>query len=374
MPVDQISFNFFFNYNEFCNEVRENSFQKDCYIHQFKDKKPLVFKKDSKSTLLGTDVVENNLFNNSIAYFELLKFFKVESESQDIDFEFTDYYSSTTRKIVLASLNEKRKITFKYPQVGIPYLPMEYDCKRQFDQFEALYNENKYYPVFLKNAIISKLGHSQDRLFYDLFENLHSICKEAKLNFGVYIHQLSLDSIKTDYKDFKDKYYSSQSDILNKVSSQIIALPISIAGSAFAIYKLKDSNFGMVAICIGLIIFLIYMSYITHIYWKDLAAVNIEMNRDYTELTSQSFFKDHGSELDYFKKINHQLKKRVTYLKNSIRFFCVAIWLMTLVLTLYAFNLVFDMSVVLNLMYVISFTAIYSGVDFYVIFKNENSD
>ena len=366
-----LPFSFFQDLKEYKNEVSHRSLKRDCVINFYENDVYLWLDANSSTSYFNEEVNKKDyIFSNSISYFELLDFFQKESMSTNTDFEFTDFFSKTTRKITLASIIEKKKISFVYPQTGIPELSFVNDYQQDFDLFKKLYSENTYYPVFLKNSILSKLDDASGALFKEFFNKLNLICKEAKLNFGVYLHNLSLDKIKSDYRDFKKKYYSVQNDILSKISSQIIALPISIAGSAFAINKLSDSTFGVVAICIGLLLFLIYMSYIISIYWKDLIIVQREMKRDYILLRDQPFFNENKEELDYFDEIKSDLNNRIRTLKNSIRIFCISIWLMTFILTLYAINLLWSPNLIQNLMYTIGFMVIYAGIDNYLIFKD----
>lgn len=366
-----LPFSFFQDLKEYKNEVNHKSLKRDCVINFYKKDVYLWFDANSSISYFNEELNEkNHIFSNSISYFELLDFFEKESVATNTDFEFTDFFSKTTRKITLASIIERKKISFIYPQTGIPDLSFENNYREDFNLFQKLYGENNYYPVFLKNSILSKLDGTNGEVFKDFFDKLNLICKEAKLNFGVYLHNLSLDKIKSDYRDFKKKYYSVQNDILSKISSQIIALPLSIAGSAFAINKLKDSTFGVIAICIGLLLFLVYMSYIISIYWKDLIIVQREMKRDYTLLSEQPFFTDNLEELEYFDEIKSDLNNRIGTLKNSIRIFSVSIWLMAFILTLYAINLLWSPSLIPNLMYTFGFMMIYAGIDNYLIFKD----
>ena len=127
------------------------------------------------------------------------------------------------------------------------------------------------------------------------------------LNYNVFLHELSLDKIKTDYKEYKQKYFASQNDILSKISTQVLALPISIAASAFSLFNLKGELFPTLIVIFGLVSYIIYVTFIVKIYFSDINNLNILSQRDFQILKIHPFFNENKDELNYFEDIKDNL-------------------------------------------------------------------
>ena len=338
----KLPFSFYSDLVEYKKEVTHHALNKDCVIHLYEGEAYLWYELKSDSTFKNRERVEENyVFSNAKTYFNLLNFLRKKSNHVPGESDFTDFFSKTNRKIILASLSNQRRITFVYPQVGLPELDFETDYKCKFEEFRNLFTENKHFPIFLKNSIISTLDNKVKNSFLHFFQHLGKINLDAKLNFNVYLHQLSIDKIKSEYKEYKQKYYNTQSDILSKLSSQVFALPISIAGTAFALYKLEDAKFALVIICLGLIGFIVYLSNLVSIYRNDLKILNQQIQREFETISDQVFFIENPSELKYFKEIKIDLEKRVNKLYTSIKIFSVCIWLSVIFLVIYGTVLIF---------------------------------
>ncbi|WP_111308673.1 hypothetical protein [Confluentibacter sediminis] len=366
-----LPFSFFINEVEFKKEARHKHFQKNCVIHNFQKDSFLFYDKSNGLTYLnGTDITENYLFSNALLFFEAKDFFEKNAEYFQGKFEFTDFYSLASRKIIFSSLSQKRRITLTFPKTGIPELDFTTNYSDAYKEFIELFNENKHYPSFLKNSMISNLLQEHDDLFVGFFKRLDKINLDAKLNFNVYLHELSLDKIKTEYKEYKKKYYGSQNDILNKISSQVLALPISVAGSAFAFYKLKDSPPAIILICLALLAFVSYVSYIVSIYWSDIKTMKNLMDYDFSILEEQDFFKENKSELKHFEDINSDLKQRVNKLKISLKFINSLVWILNICLIIYGINIIGNFNSTQLLFILLFGLIIFAIVTQFFIFKD----
>lgn len=370
----ELPFLFFLDETEFSNEISSKILEKDCVLHQLNSnsKEFIFYLSETKKILLnGTDEQDNNLIDNTLVYFDFLNLLETHSHSHDNEFEFTDFYSKSTRKIILASNVENKRVNFNYPQRGLPSLDFTKNYKESYHKFKKLFSENKYHQIFLKKAVISNLANYEKDSFFQFFEKLDEIKGEAKLNFDVHLYELSLDKIKSDYKNYRDSFYSGQNDILNKISTQIIALPISIAGSAFALFKLKESTLGLVLIDAGIVIFLTYMSYVTLIHYRDLINLKDSINKDFQNLKSEDFFQKNVSELSNFEVIKDNLLSRANRLDNSIHIYFTSIWVLSIGLLIFSLNLIFNLNNVTNLLIFLSFAIAYAILDTKLFFNNK---
>lgn len=369
-----LPFLFFLDETEFSNEISSKILEKDCVLHKLNSNSTdfIFYLSENQNVLLnGTGEQDNNLIDNTLVYFDFLNLLETHSHSHNNEFEFTDFYSKSTGKIILASNVENKRVNFNYPQRGLPRLDFEKNYKESYHAFKKFFSENKYHQIFLKKAVISNLANYGKNSFFQLFEKLDEIRGEAKLNFDVHLYELSLDKIKSDYKKYRDSFYSGQNDILNKISTQIIALPISIAGSAFALFKLKESTLGLVLIDAGIVMFLTYMSYVTLIHYRDLIDLKDSIKKDFQNLKSEDFFQKNESELNNFEVIKDNLLSRANRLDNSIHIYFTSIWLLSIGLLIFSLNLIFDFNKVNNLFILLFFAIAYAIVDTKLFFNNK---
>lgn len=185
---------------------------------------------------------QNNFFENAISYSEFIKFIK----SQDIDsedaFHFVDYVNSDNRKIVFTSLSEKGRVILKYYN-EVKNFDEKINYKTYLENFRNCFNEqNSHLPKFLKNSIIEFTAKFEtDGRIFKLFENLNEVTNVAKINFEIYLNNLSIDKIRKDYEEYKSKFFKELSDILSNLTQKIIGLPIVIATTLFAIERVKGN-------------------------------------------------------------------------------------------------------------------------------------
>lgn len=371
----QLPFSFFIDEQEFKNEVKKNHLDKDCVIHNINEK--FLFYHSGKNETLqnGTNVlVDNFIFDNSKTYFKAKDFFKSKYNYVDGEFAFTDFYSETDRTIGFSLLQQNKRLVFKFPNVGLPKLDFEVSYKEDFEEFINLYTESKHHPTFLKNALISNLIQESDNHFKAFFGKLKKINLDTKLNFNVYLHELSLDKIKAEYKDYKKKYYGNQNDILNKISSQVLALPVSVAGSAFALYKLKESVPAIILICFALAAFVSYVSYIVSIYWNDINNMNKQMAYDFSILKEHPFFKnqENKNELTHFEDIYNNLKDRVNKLKTSLKLINGLVWILNIGLIVFGLDIILNLNNTQLFMSGLIGLGIYIVISVFLIFERDN--
>ncbi|WP_405294747.1 hypothetical protein [Algibacter sp. Ld11] len=367
-----LPFSYFINIDEFKNEVRYKHLKKDCIIHNYDDSYLFFSKHDNKALSNGKEV-DVYIFNNTVCYFKSKDFFKSNYTYNDGEFEFTDFYSDTDCVIGFSLPGDKSRLVLKFPKTGIPNLSFIEDYSKNYDEFVTVFNESKHHPIFLKNAMVSNLLQSGKEVYKAFFDKLIKINRDAKLNFNVYLHELSLDKIKAEYKEYKKKYYGNQNEILNKISSQVLALPVSVAGSAFALFKLKDSTFAIILICFALCAFVVYVSYIVAIYWYDIITMNRQMDYDFTLIKEHKFFKDNEGELNHFQEIHEDLKNRVNKLKTSLRLINGLVWVLNLGLIIFGFTILSTYSEIQYLIMILVGLTLYVTMSHFFIFKDQNT-
>lgn len=332
-----LPFIYFHDETEFLNQVKDDDFNKPILINHYKeDSKHLYF--ENEITYYEDSPVNNNLIKNGKAVKDAKNLFKDLSNKEKYDIEIVDNYSISNSVITFISVKDKSKINLEINPTGTLNLDITVDYSKKINQFiDDIKKENKQFFVFFKNSIISNLIYDEKEKFKLFFDRFDKIIYEAKLNYNVFIHELSLDKIKTDYKEYKQKYFASQNDILSKISTQVLALPISIAASAFSLFNLKGELFPTLIVLFGLISYITYVTFIVRIYFNDINNLNILAQRDFEILKTHPFFNENKDELKYFKEIKDNLFDRLKSLKMGLNIFTFIMWISTTCLVFYSF-------------------------------------
>ena len=273
-----------------------------------------------------TSSAENYYFTNALAYFELVEFFKSQVNDSDEAFHFVDYVNDIARKIVFTSLSDKGRLIIKYFNeirlfnVSIDYLALVEEVKNA-------YAENDHFPKFLKNAIIQYAGRydAQTRI-YDLIENLTVILYTARVNFEIYLNNLSVDKIRKDYDEYKSKYFKDLSEIISNLTQKIIGLPIFIATILFAIDKLKINEQFLVLLIFVIMVTTAYLTFLLKLNFRDLSYVKNVLADDYTSLMENNFFSKFPEQGKYFSDIKDRISSRIKNLRIIIESY---FWILT---------------------------------------------
>ncbi|WP_281638279.1 hypothetical protein [Flavobacterium marginilacus] len=338
--INNFDYLFFFDESDFCIKWKKwiNS-NKDVAILNLRSKSKFYQKTDN---IFYENFIKKNsfYFKNAITYNDFINFFILKSNEENNKFQFVDNFDTNSRKLFFTSSKEPGKLVLSYPSElpnfddNIDYFIVLDNLKNSFEPI------NKYLPLFIKNEIFKYFDDKNDTNgFVTLFEKLKEILNLADKNYQIYLHDLSLDKIKSDYKEYKQKYFASQNDILSKITTQVIALPISIAASAFSLYNLKGDIFPTLIVIFGLISYIIYVTFIVSIYFGDILTLNIMAQKDYKILKNHPFFIENTDELTYFNEIKDNIFDRLKSLKIGLNIFTFIMWISSICLVIYSLKM-----------------------------------
>lgn len=259
---------------------------------------------------------ENYFFQNATSFNDFIDFLKTQEIDSEEAFHFVDYINDIARKIVFTSLTDKGRLIIKYHN-QIFHFDEKLNFKNSLENFRNCFTEkNHHLPKFLKNSIIEYASrYDVDNRIYKVFEELNNITNSARINFEIYLNNLSIDKIRKEYDEYKSKYFKDVSDILNNLTQKIIGLPILIATTLFAIEKIKESSLFLILLIIVIIITNIYLILLLKINFNDLSYINTISNQDFKSLKENNFFTKYPKELEIFKKIKSRVTARIKHLE-----------------------------------------------------------
>ena len=263
-------------------------------------------------------VANDNLFFflNANNYVEFIDFLKSKEQETEDAFHFIDYANDINRKIVMTSLTEKSRMILKYYK-AIPEMPSDKDFSKGLILFKNCFvADNFNLPKFLKSSLIKYASrYDFENRMNLIFQNLVSIVEDAKMNFEIYINNLSIDRIRKDYDDYKSKYFSEVSDVLRKLSQQIIGFPIVIASTLFAIEKIKTNEILLWVLAVVILVTTLYLILLLRMNFRDLKYVEQLSDKDYKSIKDNNFFIKFPDEFQIFNQIKNRITTRI---KNLI--------------------------------------------------------
>jgi hypothetical protein len=320
IPTIQSAILIFWDTKDLRTRITADCLEKEILVIYDETKQSLSFNPVDRSSYQNFTInTKDYLLENAYYYFKTLEHLKANEHKEDHLFYFVDHFNSSFRKIVFTSLNKEGKLTISYP-LGIPQLSRQDSYKERCEAFFAAFSkDNKHFPKFIKNEMFKVLIKEKlDDRIVTLFEKLNEILITAEQNFELYLNDLSLEKFRTDYIESKEKYFSQLRDILGKITSQVIALPLSITAAAFATYKTADKPILFILVLISFLLFSIYSFFLIRLYKFDVIDLDLSFKRDFKKLSEEEYFIKFPNEMVNFSRIQTSINNRVRNLKNLI--------------------------------------------------------
>ncbi|MBC8988487.1 hypothetical protein H9X96_22310 [Pedobacter sp. N36a] len=273
VEIDLGSLPYYFYKDEahFLKKTGRSTWNKPIYIHSNK----AFYNPAVQTTEIDGKVVDDYfLLLNNHHYFLLLIFLKSQEHQEDAIFYFVDHFSWDSRLIVLTTLKKEGKLSINFPVGGLN-LKKDLKLKANYQKLvSAFCDQSKHFPKFIKNETVGQLSRfdKPERIIM-LLEKLGEILNVSEQNFEIYLHDLSLENLKKDYIDQKNKYFTQLREILSKLTNQVIALPITIAASLFGSYKVSDSNLTLVLILFVFVLYALFSIFLLKLQRDDVSDI-----------------------------------------------------------------------------------------------------
>jgi hypothetical protein len=342
IPLAILDFRFFPSSKDFYHSVIETAdpFGKDVAIWKFKkadqSESSLYYEKhapDNFAAYFEEDENESTdfyLVENTLTYIKLFEFLESQQSPEGKNkFYFVDHFAwedgNNGRAVFISSIKEGKLIIEFYKKP--PDLDHSQNYSGNLIKLESAFSEaNKNFPKFIKAVLFKHLLKTPDaQKGTELLTILPSIVEEAQQNFDAYLEDFSLDTFKAEYIGLKNKYLSPLREILGKIITQVVGLPIVFSTTLFATYELK-SGWPILSIVAAVFVFyVVFAVYLLRMHSLEISDVQDNFNNEYETLKSDKFFSGgkHQEVLGVFTKIKSVTDARIQSLRRvlSIYFF-----------------------------------------------------
>lgn len=273
---------------------------------------------ESKVYTETSEVSNNFLITNSMSYLTLRDRLRQES--------FADYANTSTEEIVFYT-GTKGVLKMRIPSIPFPLNP-NIDYSKPINLLiEKL--SNKDFVIHFKNSLFSLEKKNNSSAIESLISNLVQLVQESDNNYELQLKSFSFEKFKSDLQKEKEKYFSSLREILNKILGQTVGVPISIAASTFASYKIENPF----VLCLILLAFWVYVAFAIHfqiIYKKDVAEIESDFKLDFDKIIKSSGFPE--TEVN---KEKAKVERRIKVIKITITLFILSVVLLTVAFSIY---------------------------------------
>jgi len=291
--IDLISFNeleTYFEYDFITKDFAILSNKGEYYYYQAEKKSVEV------STSASADFLTK--CKNIFSYYTLYDFLKSE--------DLSDHHNDANLEIIIYSSS---KGIFRITYDSLPKIEESKDVSTKITKLIS-----RVEPVqirsFFKNALFTFSNGKGIISINEIINKSDDLIDTAERDFELASKQFDFDKFRDSLHKEKEKYFNSIRDIINKIFSQAIGIPISITATVFATYKVNNEN---VMLSIVLLAFLLYVCFyikIQLVYKEDIKEIKKDFTNDFDIIKSKSGLpeKDINSEKSKIdRKLNSSL-------------------------------------------------------------------
>ena len=319
--INELDFNVFYDSKDFRQHCKLSVFENDIGIITFEDTFLFYNRKDiSKIRDLDEPIEDDQLLFLANAYF-YLKF---------IDYlvreEIVAYKSIAERELIITSTN---KLFYLGYRQSVPDIPINLDLKAKYSELSNKIT-NPELKIFFKEKIIDLLeSFPRNERFLIFFEKMGEIVDATIRDYKIYLKRFSFDELRNELREERDEYFNSVRRIVDDLLTRIVAIPLSISASAYAIYKLSSDKQYIVVILIAYLVYSIFSSYLIRLVHLNLLDIEYEFKSDVKRISSESGLPGKIIEIEKKKVLNNVGRLKLT------------IWVIQIILLLLSLGLVF---------------------------------
>lgn len=317
LDKDSIDFDCYYNNYYFLKDFT-GAFQNDILILK-SNNSFLFYAKENNCSYDIKGLSPNYLVCNTVLYNELLK--KLKSNT------FADYVNTASTEIVFYT-STKGVFKLKYPLVS-PQLDVFKDYSASINAFLNKLEINDFI-FFIKNEIFDYIKSPAQEQMLQFIDHLPQILESAQRNYEINKKNFSFEAVKSRLQTEKEKYFNSLREILGKVLSQLVGIPVSISASIFASYKV-DNQIVVIMILFAFLIYACFMISLLSIYLVDTDDIEKTFNKEFGIILEQSGLNEFevNNEKKIVKNRIHTIKQIIALLGTATIILSILLYIIT---------------------------------------------
>ncbi|HEX7903082.1 MAG TPA: hypothetical protein VF487_04305 [Chitinophagaceae bacterium] len=215
-------------------------------------------------------------FRNAVAYFSFFDFL----QNEDV----CDYFNDANSEIVFYnSANGIIKVTFD----ARPIVDFPGEITNDLKKLQQVASPSEITSVFV-NAIYQLSQGTGQVTLRKLVNERQNVIDITKRDYELISKKFDFAKFRNSLYAEKEKYFKDIREVVNKIFSQAIGIPISIGASVFTTYKVQGDNFVIALVLAGFIIYLVFYIRLQWIYKNDLKDVKDQFGADFSIIAQDS--------------------------------------------------------------------------------------
>ncbi len=264
---------------------------------------------------------------------------------------FSDHYDSSSNEVIFySSINGIVKIKLDLNNAADENI----DCSKVIDELLETCKLLILKSFFINSLfIVSK--QSGILTFNEVVLKADEIDLITKRNYELVAKQFDFEKFKNSLYKEKEKYFTNIREIVSKISSQVISIPISISAAVFSTYKVSDDIIMLFMVMLSFIIYTYFYIRIQFFYKKDLIEIQNDFNRDFQIIQDQS-----GLPTDIINIEKQKIKRKIADSIKLINLLLFIVFILSLLVSMYILYEIFksNVSVFTNSIFFQSFISI----------------
>lgn len=269
------------NEEEFCHEALLVDFERDIGILDFLGQGPILWHPSGETDPKGV---------SDRAFFENLRAYSLLLTSIPKYPEIIAYHDSVRRQFVMLS-PEHGRLQVGYPQVA-PVLLTPIDLKTTATQFLHLVDgpqSLELRTIFREEAfpILARHDPTSDRI-PELARRLDIVLESTLREYDVFIRKISFSTLKSEFRQEREKYFSTLRDVTKNLSTQVLAIPISATAATVALYNIRETRLLVVTIAVVFQIYSLYLIYVLNLVASENRQLSSDVRTDIALISEKS--------------------------------------------------------------------------------------
>ena len=122
--------------------------------------------------------------------------------------------------------------------------------------------------------------------FSFLIEHLGEILDDARKSYEIFVSGFSFSKLIGEFRQEKEKYFSSIRDVLSGIMDKTVTIPISISAAALAIHDLKTEPLFGILVLAAFLVYTVFTSYLLKISYQEVDEIDASIQEDQLKIAA----------------------------------------------------------------------------------------